>query len=175
MKKTLSVLLLTVCLMSLNKTAHAQFDKGDKQVNVGIGLGTAGLSYGGLGYGLNASAEYGIMDNIGVGLHVAYARNSYGILSYNYSANHILFGPRGSYHFNDLLKLDSDKFDIYASAGILLDLYSYTDNVSTRNAYTSVVPMVRVGGRYFMSDKFTLFADLGTGGNNLQAGISFQF
>ncbi len=170
------ILGLVVALGMGLTSSFAQFDKGDKQVNIGIGLGSGGLAYGGFGYGLNISGEYGIMDNIGVGLHAAYVRSTYGYLvGYSSAVNHIIIGPRGSYHFNDLLKMSSDKFDIYASAGLLFDISNYSNTYLTTSTVssTTVNPLFRVGGKYIMSESMALFADLGVGGNNLQAGISF--
>ncbi len=170
MKKT--ILFLAFSLVMGVSTSFAQFNKGDKDVRVGLGL---------IGFGFNATAEYGIIDDLGVGLYFGYERNSLGYLVASYSYNSLYFGPRGTYHFNRLLKLDTDKFDIYASAGVLIHRYSYPDDYwgvygnSFKTSYTTAVPLARVGGKYNFSESMSLFADTGSGGSLLQAGLSFKF
>ena len=170
MKKTIALVVFSL-IVGIG-SGFAQFNKGDKEVRVGLGL---------VGIGFNASAEYGIMDDLGVGLYVGYERNSLGLLGFNFSYNSLYIGPRATYHFNRLLKLDPDKFDFYASAGILLRNYSYPDDywaaygVSSKQSYSVVNGLFRVGAKYKFSETLNLFADTGSGGSLLQAGVALKF
>ena len=169
MKKTIALVVFSL-LVGIG-SGFAQFNKGDKEVRVGLGL---------IGLGVSATAEYGIMDDLGVGLYAAYERNSIGFGVFSYSFNSLYFGPRATYHFNRLLKLDTDKFDLYASAGILLRNFSYPDAyrsavLGTKTSYTDVVGLFRVGAKYKFSETLNLFADTGSGGSLLQAGIALKF
>ena len=169
MKKTIALVVFSL-VVGIG-SGFAQFNKGDKEVRVGLGL---------LGIGVGVSAEYAIMDDLGVGLYAAYERNSIGYLISNYSYNSLYFGPRATYHFNRLLKLDTDKFDLYASAGILLRNYSYPDAyrsavLGTKTSYTDVVGLFRVGAKYKFSETLNLFADTGSGGSAIQAGVALKF
>jgi hypothetical protein len=107
-----------VLFLSLTISSQAQvFNKGDKALNVGIGLGS---TYGYLSYGtsvppLSASFEVGITDKIGIGRFgvggiLAYTK--YGDASF--SVSNIIIGARGLYHFD----LDVEKLDLYG--GIML-------------------------------------------------------
>ena len=170
MKKTIALVVFSL-LVGIG-SGFAQFNKGDKEVRVGLGL---------IGLGVSATAEYGIMDDLGVGLYAAYERNSLGYVGINYAYTSLYIGPRATYHFNRLLKLDTDKFDLYASAGILLRNFSYPDDywgvygVKNKTSYTNVVGLFRVGAKYKFSETLNLFADTGSGGSLLQAGIALKF
>ena len=170
MKKTIALVVFSL-VVGIG-SGFAQFNKGDKEVRVGLGL---------LGIGVGVSAEYAIMDDLGVGLYAAYERNSIGYLISNYSYNSLYFGPRATYHFNRLLKLDADKFDFYASAGIVVRNFSYPDDywtafgVSNKKSYTDVVGLFRVGAKYKFSETLNLFADTGSGGSAIQAGVALKF
>ena len=172
MKKLVLRSFLALAVASVGFAAQAQFNKGDKQVNIGVGL---------FGFGLNANVQYGIMDDLGVGLYVGYERNSYGLglagLG-NYSINTITAGPIGTYHLNRVLNLKDDKFDLYASAGLLIRNRSYSKEWSVLNNESNRVGvefLARVGGKYNFSEKMSLFGDIGSGGSWVQAGISFKF
>jgi opacity protein-like surface antigen len=173
MKKFFSITLLAFAAMiCFHSTSIAQFSKGDKRVAIGVGL---------FSLGANATVEYGIMDDLGVGLYASYERPSLGYIGINYSYSDIQIGPRATYHLNRILNLDNDDFDLYVSGGILLRSYGYPDSywnaygLGSRTRYTTATLLARVGGTYNFSEKMALFADLGSGGSWVQAGVSFKF
>jgi hypothetical protein len=165
---------LTSILALFVFAAQAQFDKGDKQANVGIGL---------FGLGVNVGAQYGIIDDLGVGVYATFERNTYGLGLVglgNYSINRFLVGPYATYHFNRLFNISSDKFDVYATGGFLVGGGRYSSEwanyyTTSGATFTDYDFIGRVGGKYKMSDKMSLFGDVGSGGSLLQGGISFKF
>lgn len=175
MKKTICSSLMTVAMLVFATSAFAQFNKGDKQFNLGVGIGSLGA---------NTSIEYGIMDDLGVGLFASYERPSTGLigaaLGVRYSYNEISIGPRAAYHLSRVLNMNDDKFDLYVAGGVLGRFVNYPDDYwagigGTRTTYTYVSLLARVGARMALSDKMAGFAEIGSGGSWVQAGISFKF
>ncbi|MCY7358266.1 MAG: hypothetical protein LH609_12575, partial [Rudanella sp.] len=133
MKKFFAIAAL-MGLLSVATQSYAQLavDKGDKFLNLGIGLGGyGGIGFGG-GIGLGASLEVGVVKNISVGA-IAGFRSFGGYGSY-YS-----IGARGSYHFNELLSLSSDKVDLYAGLGLIYSGFTWNESFAgLRGSYGGV-------------------------------------
>lgn len=160
------------CLFA-HSNLHAQYKKGDNLLNAGIGLGV--YTYGGLPFG--ASFEHGITEDISVGGFFDYLswKNTYS--TYSYSWRFMYFGARGSYHFNELLKLDNDKVDVYAGIGLGYRVVSTSDNlVAGYGGYGGgLFYNVHVGGRYYFANNIAGFAELGYGVSALRLGLTFKF
>ncbi len=152
--------------------SYAQFavDKGTKLLNLGIGVGNyGGIGFGGGGIAFGGSFELGVIPNLSVG-PIASFRSFSGFGSY-YS-----IGGRGSYHFNELLNLTTDKADLYAGLGLVYSGFSYKDNiVSSAYSYGGVDLGLHLGGRYFFTDNVGAFAEVGIGFAPLQLGVTFKF
>lgn len=178
MKKFLSITLLAFAAMiCFHSTSFAQFSKGDKKINLGVGIGSIGG---------NASIEYGIMDDLGVGLFASFERPNTGLigtaLGVRYGYNQISIGPRAAYHLNRILNMDDEKFDLYVAGGILYrndsygsDYSAYRRSVGLPASDSGLSLLARVGAGFQFSDNLSGFAELGSGGSWLQAGISFKF
>jgi hypothetical protein len=169
MSKTFySFLTIAAFCLFAHSNLHAQYKKGDNLLNAGIGLGV--FSYGGLPIG--ASYEHGITEDISVGGFFDY-------LSWKnvYTWRFLYFGVRGSYHFNELLKLDNDKVDLYAGLGLGYYTVTTSDNlVSGYNGYAnSLFYNVHLGGRYYFANNIAGFAELGYGVSALRLGLTFKF
>ena len=106
------VFLFSVVLASHASAQEYGYNKGDKLVNVGIGV----KSYYSGGIPLSISYEQGITDQISVGAGVDYLSDKYkaGFVSYKFIA--LYFGARASYHVNELLNINNEKIDLYAGA-----------------------------------------------------------
>ena len=178
MKKVFySSLLALAAIVCFQTSASAQFSKGDKKVNIGVGLGSIGA---------NASVEYGIMDDFGVGLFVSYERPNTGIIGslagVRYGYNQISIGPRAAYHLNRVLNMKDEKFDLYVAGGLLYRNDSYGSDYSAYRrsgglsaSDSGISLLARVGAGFQFSDNLAGFAELGWGGSRVQAGISFKF
>ncbi len=174
MKKFNFSLLLAILLLA-GTQSFAQFaaDKGTKLINLGIGVGGY-ASAGGIAFG--GSADFGVAPNITVGGQVAYRSFNYGYLGYNDKINYLYFAARGSYHFNQLLKLSTDKVDLYAGIGLGYQNVCYSDRFGTGfNTFGSgIFVPIHLGGRYFFSEKVGGFVELGTGVAPLLLGVTFN-
>lgn len=169
MKKFNFLFLLVIGLMvSTQSFAQLAVDKGTKFINLGIGVGGYGYYTGGGGIGLNAAADFGVAKNITVGPVLGY--RSYGSVG-TYKYNSFDVGARGSYHFNELLNLGTDKADLYAGLGLSYFSFSYGGFLDN---YGAVYVPIHVGGRYFFSESLGGFAELGSSLATLKLGVTFK-
>ena len=165
MKKFLTFSLIVLAASFFANDAKAQaYQKGDKLLNAGIGLGTYGL--GGLGFG--GSLEFGISDDISVGPIVGYSGTS----DFGTTFSVFTIGGRGSYHFNKLLGMTDDKLDLYGGLGLGYHSISYGGS----SIYGSGITFLgHLGGRYYLSKNLGIFAELGSGFGTLTAGLALKF
>jgi hypothetical protein len=179
MKKTLAIFIAIFFLSHAAVKAQA-FQNGDMVGNVGIGLGWYSYGYGASSLpAISFSLEKGIkdLDNIGplsVGGIVGFKHATYAT---DYVWNDIILAARGSIHY-DLFKVD--KLDTYGGAalGVRLQSYSYPAFYGIgggKENYTHGLFALYIGGRYYFSDKFAGFGELGYGLGYLTLGISYKF
>jgi len=106
--------------------------------------------------------EHGIMDEVGIGGQIAMTGGSY---KYNNGDKikifAIHFGVLGYYHFNKLIPVQA--LDVYAGAGLGLRVRTASGDTGGYNDYsdTNVTIPVKVGGRYFFTDKFGAYLEVG--------------
>lgn len=153
--------------------AGAQEVKGKNFVNVGIGLGTFGFAGTG-GLPITASFEHGITDKISVGATAAYVKTKF--LS-NYKYTNYVFGARGSYHFNELLKVTDDKLDVYGGASLFYRGYKlkWKGEGEYKTSDGSIDMALHAGARYLLTSQLSGYAELGYGISPLQIGVSLKF
>lgn len=176
MKK--SIIFLALALLA--GTASAQsFQKGDNIINAGIGFGT---NLGGLGNArpaLSASFEHGKWDIggpgvISIGGYLGNTGYSYKSADYSQKWNYTIIGARSAYHYNGFKNLPN--LDFYGGLMLSYNIANYSaDNYSGVNSYGSALGLsVYLGGRWFFSEKFGLYAELGHGVSTVNAGVAFK-
>lgn len=173
MKRVFSILFVLALLAGNQSFAQLAVDKGTKFLNAGIGVGGYGY-FDGSGLGLNASFDAGVYKNITVGVVGGYRGYGSGVSSFD-------LGVRGSYHFNELLKLPTNKVDLYAGLGISYyrlgygnSYYSGLGITGVSDSYSTTYVPFHLGGRYFFSDKIGAFAELGSSLATLKIGVTFK-
>lgn len=181
MKSTILTVLCLAFLLLAHEESFAQNDyqKGSVIINPGVGFGYWDFynSSGGFAIGFNVNAEFSITEEIAVGPYFGFTTKSYsyGGFTGDYNATFIDFGARGSYHFAKLLKVNNDKFDPYA--GAFIGYSSGSDNADALY-YSGVSSGVRggvyAGARWYFSDKFAAFGELGVGLYPIFLGVSFR-
>ena len=186
MKTKHYLLLLTILTIPLSGNSQP-FIKGDKVINVGLGIGST--LYSGTGYKtslppLSASFEVGVTELgpgiIGVGGYFGISsykwEDSYGGTTYGWKYSNIIIGARGNYHYSFAEKLDT-------YAGLMLG-YNILNSKETGNwpsGYdysansSSFIWAFYVGGRYYFSDSFAAMLELGYGIAWLNIGVAFKF
>lgn len=180
------VLILVFALAGQIIAGGQPFEKGDKALNVSLGIGSALYSGPNIKMSIPpiaVSFEQGITEKLGIGyigvggyVGISGSKYEYPGSDYGYKNTYIIVGGRAAYHF-DLV----DDLDIYA--GVILGVnitsskefgdfpVSYVDNSqSTRVAHSEFV-----GIRWFFKPGFALMAELGYGISYLNLGVAFKF
>jgi hypothetical protein len=165
------------CALFLSLLAGAQnggYAKGDKLLNVGVGINS--YYSGGIPFG--ASFEVGITDDISVGGNVDYLSYKYKELG-NFKFTALYFGARGSYHFNTLLNIGNEKVDLYGGAALGYRVFSWKDDYSgggLKSSYGSGVYLgIFAGGKYYFASNIGAFVELGAiGSTNARLGVAFK-
>lgn len=187
MKKMLVMGLLIISMgLQAQKGGDHAFSKGGIDLNLGVGLGYVGAGrYNSFTPPLNLAVDFGITDNISVGGFVGFARARWDFIgydshqgnvytySYSYKYTYIMVGVRGAYHFGDIIGID--KLDVYgggvAGNSFSTYSYSYTDPYQTRTDFYGkssnygggIIVGAMAGGRWFFTEKFGVYAELGAG------------
>lgn len=186
MKKFVVMVMATMVIASNLFAQDPMFEKGDKVVNVGVGLLSAlytGSYYTSKMPPISISYEQGIIDNvldvasIGVGGYIGFAsakwETTYSTGSYGWKYTNFIIGARGSFHYPLV-----DNLDTYA--GILLG-YNVVSAKEIGNvplgfnaSSSAAIFSGYVGGRYYFTDKIGAMAELGTGIAYFNIGVAVK-
>ncbi len=173
--KKLGVLFGALLFSMVVFAQNGAFSKGDKLLNVGIGVNS--YYSGGIPFG--ASFEVGVTEDISVGANVDYLSHKYkGFGDYKFTA--LYFGARGNYHFNTLLNIENEKIDVYAGVGLGYRVFNWKDDYNgsgLKSSYGSGVYFgILAGGKYYFTDNIGAFVELGAiGSTNARIGVAFKF
>lgn len=175
MKKTF--IYVVVALFATSFAVAQEFNVGTNVINAGIGLGGQFDTYGSPSQSptFSASYEHGIWDIAGPGVislggylgHKTYKHGSQ--TKWNYT----IIGVRGAYHFNGL---NVDNLDVYGGAMLSYNILSFESSVVASDNYDSELgASIYVGGRWYFTEVFGAFAELGYGVANVNLGVAFRF
>lgn len=187
MKRLILSLGLLVMLSVLSVSAQA-FQKGDKVVNLGVGIGST--LYTGSGYSmsvppLSGSFEYGIVDNlfdekssIGIGGYFGYTASKhkpgYAPYGYEYKYSSSIIGARGSFHYSFIEQLDT-----YTGLSLGYNIVSGKSDHKDIGSYSAKSSAFFIGwyagARYYFTDYFAAMAEIGYDVAYLNIGVSFKF
>jgi hypothetical protein len=180
MKKLITLAIALVLFIGQLASQDDIFKKGDKVLNLGLGLGNTyyGSYYTSRMPGLTASLEVGVADklidgkgSVGVGGYVGYSSAKY---SDYYKTSNFLFGARGIFHYPLLAKLDT-----YTGLMLGYNVYSYKYYDSSTAPYSGSASGLAsswfLGARYYFSEKFSGMAELGYGTAVLTIGVGIKF
>ena len=176
--------LIAIALFALPGQAQNTFNKGDKVLNLAIGLGNrlySGSAYSKITPAISGSFEVGVIDelfdensSLGVGGYVGYtsAEYTYGP-GYGWKYTDIVIGARGLVHYQLVDDLDS-----YAGAMLGYDIVSsktFGTGVFDGSASASGVDFALfVGGRYYFTEKIAGLLELGYGIAYLNLGVAIK-
>lgn len=178
MKKAI-LIFFAICTGLL--TYSQQFQVGSSTANLGVGLGTA---LGGLGNArpaISLAVDYGMWDVGGPGVislggYVGNTGYKYTDLGYTAKWNYTTVGARGAYHFNGF---KIPRLNAYAGAMLGYNFVKYSsenqDNSFVNNYASGLGVTGFLGGRWFFTQNFGAFAELGYGVSVLNAGITYKF
>jgi len=185
------LMLMMAMILLIGMAAFTQsFEKGSQAINLGIGVGNTayfGSYYSGFLPSVSGSYEYGIVEIpmgseltgvISVGGYMGWSTSKYDYgwndIYYLYNAYYI--AVRGNYHF-----IFHDKFDpyvgIWVGARILTGGWhgngSHPENWDA--ASSGPAGGAYVGARWFFSDRFGVYAEMGYLISVLNFGVTFKF
>ncbi|HLZ16107.1 MAG TPA: hypothetical protein VKQ08_03670 [Cyclobacteriaceae bacterium] len=177
MKKILLGLGAAVALLLSANTSQAQYKKGDKLLDLGLGLN----SYYTGGIPLSGIFEYGASKQISVGGGIDYLSYHYGIPGNSYSYTSTYIAARGSFHFSEMMNLNTNKLDIYAGLSLGYRSFSWGNGFNGNglglNGYygSGLYLGIHGGARYYFSNKVAGFMELGAMGlTNARIGVTFK-
>ncbi len=177
-------LVLTIILLSLSQLiAQDTFMKGDKVINLGIGIGST--LYSGIGNKstvppLSVSYEVAVLDNIfdkgviGVGGYIGYQSYKWKDGWYGYKYSNLILGARGAFHYPLAEKLDTY---VGLMVGFNVASSKWIGTGTDRFAHSSsggLIGSLYVGGRYFVGKHFGLMGELGYGITYLNLGLTYK-
>ena len=191
MKKIFTTIIALAFGISTLTAQDAVFQKGTSAINLGFGLGSTAFtgSYSsGISPGISASYEMGIVEipmgesltgvvSVGGILGFGSAKDKYtGWSDVHYQYTYFAIAARGNYHF-----IFHDKFDPYA--GIILGYSiasgkwkgSGTIPPSYNPVSSRFIGGAYAGARWYFTDAFAAFAELGWGITVFTIGASFKF
>ena len=167
--------------------ANAQmFKKGDLAFSGGIGVGYAYSFYSGAsGWpALFVSGEKGIVNIsdfgvISAGGAIGYKKFTYSNYGLDGSWSDTYVGARAAFHFS---KIKVDKLDLYAGVAVGLrffttpNYYFNSNGTYVENNTTSVDPYTGIfgGARYFFTNNFAAFGEVGYDITFLKLGVAFK-
>lgn len=183
MKKTIFFFTLAVvALCGLQSVTAQEFAKGTNVINAGIGIG-GNFYYGGLGnssqsLGISASYERGIWETGDFGIvslggylgYKGYTSNRFDNGN-RYKYNYTIIGARGAFHY---IGLNVENLDVYGGVMLSLNIASF-DGDFENNLSTRPSGSIFVGGRWYFTENFGVFAEAGYGVSFLSVGASFRF
>ena len=185
MKKIYGIVLVAFIAAASLNAQDPTFEKGDRVLNVGLGIGStlySGTYYKSQVPPVSASLEFGVVDNLlekgvlGVGPYLGYSSYKYEYSGWGWKYTNIIVGVRGNFHYPLV-----DKLDTYT--GLLLGY-----NIASSKEFGEIVPgwdysytaggvvwSWFVGARYYFKENFAAMAELGYGIAYLNLGIALKF
>ena len=174
MKKVLMFLFLTCLFIAQVVAQDSTFSKGDKVLNVGLGLGSLlGSAYTTSFPPISASLEFGVADilkkgAIGVAPFIGFGSYKYEAYSGHKNYSFIPLGVRGVFHYPLVKKLDTYTGLLF---GYLIVSGTSIGSAVASRGYGSVF----IGGRYYFSEKFAAMLELGAETVPLHIGVAYKF
>ncbi len=165
--------------------AQNTFNKGDKVVNAGVGIGSnfyTGSYYTSRIPPLSASFEVGVKDNLfdeksslGVGGYAGFSGAKWEYYDWGYKYTNIVLGARGSFHYQLV-----DKLDTYT--GLLLgfnimsakEFGTASGGIDYAASSSGVAWSWYLGARYYFNEKFGVMGELGYGISYLTLGVTIK-
>ncbi len=167
---------VAIVIFASSSVFAQQFDKGDKALNLGIGMGwsTYNISLSPIP-SFNGSFEAGILQfpnvgTIGVGAFAGFRFSPYSGGKYT----NTIIAARGVFHFQFF---DTSNFDLYAGlhTGLGYTVWNYDNSYISNSTDTYFVDDVFVGARWMPKKNLGFFAELGYGISYLKAGVALKF
>jgi hypothetical protein len=181
--KIKNLLLVVLLVFVIGQTFAQKFEKGDWDVNAGLGFGYTYDMYTGVNSWptLYGSVEKGIVNIsdfgvISAGGLIAYKHMSYDDYGYDWSWSDLYIGGRGAFHFS---KVKVDNLDLYAGVSLGLRFYtnidySYADDNYEKVTHSAGFSGAFAGAKYYLKDNIAAFGELGYDVSWIKLGVTFK-
>jgi outer membrane immunogenic protein len=165
------IVLTLACFISAGMFAQQSLEKGGIQINAGIGTSSWSTP-------IYAGLDYGVHEDITIGLEGSYQSYDYGGLGLSTTDKFTIIGigVNANYHFNEVLDIP-EKWDLYAGVGFNYYKWSYGGTSNYLGVDFSGTSFGgQLGARYFFTEKFGLNAEFGGGGSTSggKLGVTFK-
>jgi hypothetical protein len=185
------VILMAAMILMTGMAGLAQnFEKSSHAINIGLGIGNTGSFgsyYSGFLPSASASYEYGIVEIpmgsemtgiIGAGGYMGWSLSKYAYDTYGddyYLSTDFIIAVRGNYHF-----IFHDQFDPYAGIAIGADIQTAkwkgdSNDPGADFAETTPYAGAYAGARWYFTDNFAVYAEVGWLISVLNGGVCFTF
>lgn len=144
--------------------------KGSTFLSGGVGIGSA--LYGGVP--IFGNLEYGLTDNLSLGLDVAYLSYEEEYIYSSATWTVITVGPRLSYYYTEMLGIEDPRLALYAGVFVGYAAASYESDFIDIEAADPLAYNVYAGLRYMFNEKFAGTAELGYGLATLRLGLAVK-
>jgi hypothetical protein len=165
------------------------FAKGDKVLNLGIGLGSTlytGSYYSSKVPPVSVSLEFGFIDDfldvqdlsLGLGGYFGYTSSRYESTwlggSWGWDVSSIIIGPRGTLHYPFV-----DNLDTYTGLMLGYNVVTWKEFGSIPTGFGSSSSGIwwsyYIGGRYYFTDNVAAMLELGYGISYINLGVALKF
>ena len=185
------IVLMTAMIVLIGMAGMAQvFEKGSQAINVGIGVGNTGYFnayYSGFLPSISGSYEYGIVEVpmgtemtgvVSVGGYLGGSMSKYSYANWAsddyYLTTDAIIAVRGNYHF-----VFHDQFDPYAGVafGVRLQTSKWKGSGNDPDVdYADTDPFggAYAGARWYFTDNFAVYAEVGWLISVVNAGVTFK-
>lgn len=199
MKTNIRFIALLLIFTTTSALRAQSFQKGQTDLNLGIGIGNIIIGSGSSNVfpPLSVALEYGITQDISLGAYLGFTGASYSFSSWEdcghgngngqyytdtYKWSYFIAGVRGAFHFGRFIP--NEKLDVYA--GLMLGNDFAHSSYSTTSlcpdhreffgqTYGGGVFSVYAGARYRFTNRIGIFGELGYGISYLTIGVNFKF
>lgn len=187
MKKGLITIFVAFLALQLSAQTNL-LTKGDKVLNLGLGLGST--LYSGSGYTsqvppVSASFEVGLMDDvldigsIGIGGYLGYSSYKWEYAGWGdvwgWKYSNLIIGARGALHYPLVEKLDTyGGLMLGANIVTTKEIGTIDPNYNYTASSGGVIWSLYAGGRYYFTDNFAAMAEIGYGISWLNIGVALK-
>lgn len=183
MRKLLLTLLLSACGVATILAQGYPFEKGDKIISLGYGLGNTlhGAGYSTKMAPISATFEYALADGllddkagVGVGGYLGVSSSKYGYWEYgknNYlreSLSDVMLGATLNFHYQFV-----DKLDTYTGITLGYDIV-ISDKTPQGMAKSQMAFIWKAGAKYYFLENLAVMGEVGWGAAILNLGLAYN-
>ena len=178
------IILFSASAFAQQTTKHT-VSKGKNLLNIGVGVGnnffpTEFRTYSPLNPVISYERSISEVISLGVQSSSAVSSSDYligGDAIATISTGALYIGGRGSYHFNEALTLNSDKYDVYVGASVGYVLLRQNKDAKTYDTLKNTVGYgAFAGAKYYFAPSFGVYAEAGYQTlSSLTFGFTFKF